>query len=58
MRRQLLRPLIATLFIAALPTGVAQGNNGDRSNKTFEYTVGLWATCRTVIYRRQPVCRI
>src|SRR5262249_30707019 len=42
MHRKLLWPLVASIAVAALTVTVAFGNNGDRNNKTFEYTIGLW----------------
>ena len=42
MPRKLFWPLLASLVVAALTSGVALGRENERNRKSFEYTIGLW----------------
>jgi len=42
MHRKLVWPLIGAAAIVGLSVSVAFGNDGNRNNKTFEYSIGLW----------------
>jgi hypothetical protein len=44
--RKLLWPFLASIVVAGVTASIALATNGDRNNKTFVYTIGLWGDLR------------